>query len=156
MAMHCTAVFLTEKDALVDQVKAGQRSDPQLKQRWATYCDVHFCGLRDPKKHDVDSLKRYLSGSWSEEGEETREELDIDVQVLIEELRANGRELDGATMLMIQRAPRDDAIQALTFLGWRPDETRGESGAIHARKGASAETAAHRGGRTQAGSAQRR
>mmetsp|Transcript_71037 Transcript_71037/g.219639 ORF Transcript_71037/g.219639 Transcript_71037/m.219639 type:complete len:417 (-) Transcript_71037:110-1360(-) len=46
---------------LVAKVKQGQRTSVEFKQRWWNYADTQHDGIRDPSKHDVASLRRFLS-----------------------------------------------------------------------------------------------
>jgi len=46
---------------LIAKVKQGQRTSVEFKQRWWTYADTQHDGIRDPSKHDVASLRRFLS-----------------------------------------------------------------------------------------------
>jgi len=47
------------KDALVNQVKAFQRSSEQAKELWATYADTYLHGMRDPSRHDEATLQEF-------------------------------------------------------------------------------------------------
>jgi len=49
-----------EKDALVSRVKAIQRSGDEDKQKWWNFCDRQNTGTRDPSRHNVDFLRRFL------------------------------------------------------------------------------------------------
>lgn len=46
---------------LVAQVKVLQRSSKTLKVKWSRLCDAEKRGLKDPARHDVDFLQRFLS-----------------------------------------------------------------------------------------------
>jgi len=48
------------KQALVDQVKAIQRSSPDAKEAWGYYCDTYLGGVRDPTRHDEGVLSAFL------------------------------------------------------------------------------------------------
>ncbi|CAK0816380.1 unnamed protein product [Prorocentrum cordatum] len=49
------------KAALVDKVKALQRSDPTAKDAWQTYCEDSYRGVKDPSRHEAASLEAFLS-----------------------------------------------------------------------------------------------
>lgn len=51
----------SSKAALVDRVKALQRSDPEAKQAWWQYCDSSAKGVRDPNRHEIASLEEFLA-----------------------------------------------------------------------------------------------
>lgn len=46
---------------LVEKVKSLQRSDPNLKNAWWEYCDTNYEGVKDPARHDDESLSNFLS-----------------------------------------------------------------------------------------------
>ena len=46
---------------LVEKVKNLQRSNPQAKEAWWVYCDGQCGGMRDPLRHDTDSLQTFLA-----------------------------------------------------------------------------------------------
>jgi len=48
------------KDLLVQRVKQFQRSGEHGKEAWHTYADTCMNGVRDPNKHDVDSLQNFI------------------------------------------------------------------------------------------------
>jgi hypothetical protein len=48
-------------EAMVDQVKEMQRSDPIAKEQWHAFCDQYGEGVRDPAKHDVSFLNSFVS-----------------------------------------------------------------------------------------------
>eukprot|EP00927_Polykrikos_kofoidii_P044722 TRINITY_DN38610_c0_g1_i1.p1 TRINITY_DN38610_c0_g1~~TRINITY_DN38610_c0_g1_i1.p1 ORF type:complete len:233 (-),score=40.58 TRINITY_DN38610_c0_g1_i1:244-942(-) len=48
------------KEQLVQQVKSLQRSGPLQKQQWWDFCDNSLGGIRDPAKHTVSTLSRFL------------------------------------------------------------------------------------------------
>jgi len=48
------------KQALVDQIKAIQRSNPDAKQAWWTHCDTVLGGVRDPNRHDEGVLSSFI------------------------------------------------------------------------------------------------
>mmetsp|Transcript_30700 Transcript_30700/g.72610 ORF Transcript_30700/g.72610 Transcript_30700/m.72610 type:complete len:967 (-) Transcript_30700:162-3062(-) len=50
----------SEKDELVGQVKAVQRSGTQGREQWERYCDAMRTGNRDPTKHTVESMRNFL------------------------------------------------------------------------------------------------
>lgn len=50
-----------EKTALVEQVKNYQRSSPDAKNTWGSYCETHLAGSRDPRRHSVEILKAFLT-----------------------------------------------------------------------------------------------
>lgn len=47
------------KDALVQQVKAFQRSGEEQKEIWWQYADTHLGGVRDPSRHDAGTLQEF-------------------------------------------------------------------------------------------------
>jgi len=49
-----------EKAALVDKIKAMQRSSPEAKNTWWSYCDEHLGGIKDPMRHEEESLQTFL------------------------------------------------------------------------------------------------
>lgn len=48
-------------DYLVAQVKAFQRLDPQAKELWSQYADTYLGGVRDPARHDVNTLAEFCA-----------------------------------------------------------------------------------------------
>jgi len=46
---------------LVDRVKALQRRDPETKQAWTEFTDSLHGGVRDPARHDQDTLLQFLA-----------------------------------------------------------------------------------------------
>lgn len=50
-----------EKGELVEQIKNLQRSSMETKQAWWTYCDEQLGGVRDPNRHDVETLQGFLA-----------------------------------------------------------------------------------------------
>lgn len=50
-----------EKQALVDRIKAMQRTDPSLKDAWWAYCDAECKGVKDPNRHEIDTLEAFLA-----------------------------------------------------------------------------------------------
>lgn len=50
-----------EKVTLVSEVKALQRSNPDAKQAWWTFCDEALGGARDPNRHSADTLQKFLA-----------------------------------------------------------------------------------------------
>lgn len=57
-----------DKTALVQKIKALQRTDPEAKNTWWTYCDKHLEGIKDPNRHDADTLQRFLEEYCGEGG----------------------------------------------------------------------------------------
>lgn len=49
-----------DKAEFVDRIKALQRSSPDAKQAWWDYCDQKLSGIRDPNRHDAETLRAYL------------------------------------------------------------------------------------------------
>jgi len=49
------------KADLVEALKNLQRTDSAVKEKWGAFCDAQLKGVRDPNKHDVDVLQRFLS-----------------------------------------------------------------------------------------------
>lgn len=52
---------MASKAALVDQIKGIQRSDAGAKQAWWDYCDTHLGGVKDPNRHEPDTLSAFLA-----------------------------------------------------------------------------------------------
>jgi len=50
-----------QKQALVDKVKQLQRSNMSSKESWWMYCDQQYGGMRDPMRHDMQSLEAWLA-----------------------------------------------------------------------------------------------
>ena len=50
-----------QKQSLVEKVKDLQRSNPQSRESWWTYCDNQCGGMRDPMRHDANSLEAWLA-----------------------------------------------------------------------------------------------
>lgn len=59
--------------SLVQQVKKAQRSG--LKDTWRQHCDTEAGGMRDPARHPVTSLRRFLDGVELDEGDEPPQQL---------------------------------------------------------------------------------
>eukprot|EP00406_Dinophysis_acuminata_P070022 CAMPEP_0179272576 /NCGR_PEP_ID=MMETSP0797-20121207/32573_1 /TAXON_ID=47934 /ORGANISM="Dinophysis acuminata, Strain DAEP01" /LENGTH=250 /DNA_ID=CAMNT_0020980985 /DNA_START=59 /DNA_END=811 /DNA_ORIENTATION=- len=51
-----------EEQAIVERVKALQRSDPAGKQTWWEYCDAYGEGVRDPGRHSAAFLLKFMEG----------------------------------------------------------------------------------------------
>merc|ERR1719491_580552 len=51
------------KDNLVQRIKQFQRSGEQQKQAWWSYCDTMRGTVRDPAKHDIQSLQEFISNN---------------------------------------------------------------------------------------------
>merc|ERR1719221_1737600 len=49
-----------EKMELVNKVKAFQRADQQCKDAWHRYCDEQLSGVRDPSRHEAETLRTFL------------------------------------------------------------------------------------------------
>ncbi|CAE8652497.1 unnamed protein product, partial [Polarella glacialis] len=49
------------KQALVDAIKALQRTDPEAKAAWWTFCDAELKGIKDPNRHDIAALEQFLA-----------------------------------------------------------------------------------------------
>jgi len=50
-----------QKKALVDKIKALQRSSPDTKEAWWAYCDTEQQGIKDPSRHEIESLETFLA-----------------------------------------------------------------------------------------------
>lgn len=50
-----------DKEQLVARVKTLQRRDADTKQAWWTYCDEQHRGVRDPARHEKETLLQFLS-----------------------------------------------------------------------------------------------
>ncbi|CAE7169366.1 unnamed protein product [Symbiodinium pilosum] len=48
------------KQALVDKIKVLQRSDQTAKEAWWAFCDLTNKGIRDPMRHQTQSLEQFL------------------------------------------------------------------------------------------------
>lgn len=49
------------KGQLVDKIKTLQRSGEEMKQAWWNFCDNNLGGVRDPNRHDIETLQAFLS-----------------------------------------------------------------------------------------------
>lgn len=49
------------KDVLVNQIKRFQRQGDAAKFAWATFCDTHLAGVKDPSRHDVTTLQEFVA-----------------------------------------------------------------------------------------------
>jgi len=49
-----------DKKAMVDKIKALQRSNPDAKQAWWAYCDAEAKGVKDPSRHEIESLEMFM------------------------------------------------------------------------------------------------
>lgn len=49
------------KEKLVGQVKAFQRLGDTQKQQWASWCETHFDGIRDPNRHNTEALQSFVT-----------------------------------------------------------------------------------------------
>lgn len=49
------------KTELVDKIKALQRADPEAKQAWWKFCDEALGGMKDPNRHDANTLQQFMS-----------------------------------------------------------------------------------------------
>jgi len=50
----------SEKAALVQQIKDLQRSDQSKKEAWWAYCDEQLGGVKDPNRHDKETLNAFI------------------------------------------------------------------------------------------------
>lgn len=50
-----------EVEAMVAKVKALQKTDPSRKQQWSDFCDQQGSGVKDPSRHDAQSLQAFFS-----------------------------------------------------------------------------------------------
>eukprot|EP00933_Yihiella_yeosuensis_P004235 TRINITY_DN108610_c0_g1_i1.p1 TRINITY_DN108610_c0_g1~~TRINITY_DN108610_c0_g1_i1.p1 ORF type:complete len:309 (-),score=74.96 TRINITY_DN108610_c0_g1_i1:52-978(-) len=48
------------KDPLVQKIKDLQRSSPEAKQQWWEFCDTHGGGVKDPNRHEWETLELFL------------------------------------------------------------------------------------------------
>jgi hypothetical protein len=46
---------------LAQQVKSGQKASEEFKEAWGTYCEKNCGNVRDPSKHDLNSLQSFLA-----------------------------------------------------------------------------------------------
>jgi len=53
--------------SLAEQVRQLQKSDPEAKQAWSDYCDDVAGGVKDPSKHDDESLGAALASMRGED-----------------------------------------------------------------------------------------
>jgi len=53
-------VTMADKAELVNQIKTLQRTDPGFKQVWWDHCNKHRKGNKDPWRHKIESLDRFL------------------------------------------------------------------------------------------------
>ena len=49
------------KEDLAAKIKIFQSSYPLMRSRWAEHCQMQAGNVRDPCKHDIDSLQLFLS-----------------------------------------------------------------------------------------------
>merc|ERR1719265_2250558 len=49
------------KDAMVEKIKAFQRSDPANKEAWGAFCAEHG-NVRDPARHEEHVLQIFIAG----------------------------------------------------------------------------------------------
>lgn len=49
-----------EKAQLVAKIKELQRGNPDAKQAWWSYCDETLGGVKDPNRHDKETLQQFL------------------------------------------------------------------------------------------------
>mmetsp|Transcript_122768 Transcript_122768/g.342073 ORF Transcript_122768/g.342073 Transcript_122768/m.342073 type:complete len:253 (+) Transcript_122768:133-891(+) len=49
------------KDALVARIKAYQRSSEDARVHWSAHCDQQLGGVRDPARHDVNTLQMFIA-----------------------------------------------------------------------------------------------
>lgn len=49
-----------EKDALVAKIKEFQRQGEAQKEQWGIFCDLHTSGIRDPTRHDCETLNLFI------------------------------------------------------------------------------------------------
>jgi len=52
---------MADKASLVEQVKQVQRQGPEAKQAWWQYCEEHLGGIKDPNRHEEDTLQDFLT-----------------------------------------------------------------------------------------------
>lgn len=50
----------SSKVDLVNKIKALQRSDPDAKTAWWQFCDEQLGGVKDPNRHDAETLAQFL------------------------------------------------------------------------------------------------
>jgi len=50
-----------QKQAMVDAVKAYQRSGPNEKEAWGNYADQFLNGVKDPARHDAETLQSFMA-----------------------------------------------------------------------------------------------
>eukprot|EP00418_Pyrodinium_bahamense_P016798 CAMPEP_0179102390 /NCGR_PEP_ID=MMETSP0796-20121207/47388_1 /TAXON_ID=73915 /ORGANISM="Pyrodinium bahamense, Strain pbaha01" /LENGTH=588 /DNA_ID=CAMNT_0020800265 /DNA_START=55 /DNA_END=1821 /DNA_ORIENTATION=+ len=57
-----SGAFGTKKPAedLIARVKAAQRTSPDIKESWHSFCDAEGCGMYDPRRYGDDFLLRFL------------------------------------------------------------------------------------------------
>jgi len=51
-----------QKDALVEKIKAFQRSGEEQKQAWWSFCDQQQAKFRDPARQDIETLQMFCTG----------------------------------------------------------------------------------------------
>eukprot|EP00435_Cladocopium_sp_Y103_P026597 s3013_g6.t1 len=49
------------KADLVDKIKALQRTSPELKEAWWTFCETELRGVKDPNRHSEEILQQFLA-----------------------------------------------------------------------------------------------
>merc|ERR1711971_301379 len=50
-----------DKGAFVTKIKAMQRADHSLKEAWWKYCDEWLSGVRDPNRHEPETLQQFIT-----------------------------------------------------------------------------------------------
>merc|ERR1719414_2181762 len=61
------------KEALVAQIKAYQKMGDEQKSAWWKYCDTQLNGIRDPARHDTNTLLRFALSIVDESGGDAAE-----------------------------------------------------------------------------------
>jgi len=51
---------MADKANYVEQIKNIQRQDQNAKEQWWTFCDNELEGVKDPNRHDISILQRFL------------------------------------------------------------------------------------------------
>jgi len=60
MRMQMMEAADPEKDSLVAKIKSYQKGSAQQKENWWSYCDSQLGGVRDPARHDAETLMDFI------------------------------------------------------------------------------------------------
>jgi len=60
MQMGPQMIDTSPKGQLVEKIKTLQRSGDEMKQAWWAFCDGRLGGIRDPNRHEMETLQAFL------------------------------------------------------------------------------------------------